>query len=99
MHKGRIIMDDNPDTIKRSLGLPMVEMWSDDARSALNIIKDVDGVRGVSLYGNKLHVALVRTDLIDDIILLLKLSNISIQGHRLILPSIEDIFISRVESL
>lgn len=99
MHRGRIIMDDNPGTIKRSLGLPMVEMWSDDARSALDIIKEMDGVKSASLYGNRLHVALAKTDLIDDIILQLGRSNIGVQGHRQILPSIEDIFISRVEGL
>ena len=32
MHKGKILMDDNPAAIKRSLGIPMVEMWSDDAQ-------------------------------------------------------------------
>ena len=43
MHKGKIIMDDNPSAIKRSLGMPMIEMWSDDARNAVEIIKAVRG--------------------------------------------------------
>ncbi len=60
MHKGKILMDDNPAEIKGSLGIPMIEMWSDEARNAVGIIKDVDGVQSVSLYGNKLHVALAR---------------------------------------
>ncbi|MCX5717601.1 MAG: ABC transporter ATP-binding protein [Nitrospirae bacterium] len=97
MHKGKILMDDNPAAIKRSLGMPMVEMWSDDARNAIEIIKGIDGVQSVSLYGNKLHVAISRSELVDDIIINLSRSGIVIRGHREILPSIEDIFISQVE--
>lgn len=97
MHKGKILMDDNPAAIKRSLGIPMVEMWSDDARNAIDIIKGIDGVQSVSLYGNKLHVAILRSELVDDIIVNLGRSGIVIRGHREILPSIEDIFISQVE--
>lgn len=97
MHKGKILMDDNPAAIKRSLGMPMVEMWSDDARNAVEIIKGINGVQSVSLYGNKLHVAISRSGLVDDIIVNLSRSGIGIRGHREILPSIEDIFIAQVE--
>jgi ABC-2 type transport system ATP-binding protein len=97
MHKGRIIMDDNPGAVKRSLGSPMFEMWSDDARDSIHIIKQIGGVISVSLYGNKLHVALTERKLVDDIIMQLKRAGIEIRGQREILPSIEDIFISQVE--
>ena len=98
MHKGRIIMDDNPGAVKRSLGVPMFEMWSDDARDSVNIIKQIGGVISVSLYGNKLHVALKERKLVDDIIIQLRRAGIEIRGQREILPSIEDIFISQVET-
>lgn len=97
MHRGRIIMDDSPGQIKRSLGMPMVEMWSDDARRAMGILRLIQGVASVSLYGNKLHAALERTELIDDILEELGRSGIVIRGHREVLPSIEDIFIAKVE--
>ena len=90
-------MDDNPAAIKKSLGMPMIEMWSDDAREAVEIIRGIDGVRSVSLYGNKLHVAVSGSELIDKIISEAGRSGIVIRGHREVLPSIEDIFISRVE--
>lgn len=98
MHNGRIIMDDSPGAIKRSLGVPMFEMWSDDARESINIIKQIGGVISVSLYGNKLHVALKDRELVDDIIIQLRRAGIEIKGQREILPSIEDIFISQVEA-
>lgn len=97
MNRGRILMQDNPAAIKRSLGLPMFEMWSDEARKAVEIIKTIEGVRSASLYGNKLHIAVSRSELMDDIVLELGRSGITIRGHREIIPSIEDIFISKVE--
>ncbi|MDA8079881.1 MAG: ABC transporter ATP-binding protein [Nitrospiraceae bacterium] len=97
MHKGKLLMDDNPAAIKRSLGIPMIEMWSDDARNAIEIIRATEGVRSVSLYGNKLHVAISGSELVDDVIANLSRSGIVIRGRREVLPSIEDIFISQVE--
>lgn len=97
MHKGKVLLDDNPATIKRSLGIPMIEMWSDEARDAVGIIRGIKGVHSVSLYGNKLHVAVSGSELVDEIIREAVRSGIVIRGHREILPSIEDIFISRVE--
>jgi ABC-2 type transport system ATP-binding protein len=97
IHKGRALMDDNPAAIKKSLGIPMIEMWSDEAREAVGIIRGISGVQSVSLYGSKLHVAVSGSDLVDEIIREAGRSGIVIRGHREILPSIEDIFISRVE--
>lgn len=97
MHKGSILIEDDPAAMKRSLGDPMIEMWSDDARDAVDVIRAIDGVRSISLYGNKLHIAVDRSGRADDIIAGAARAGIVMRGHREILPSIEDIFISRVE--
>jgi ABC-2 type transport system ATP-binding protein len=97
LHNGKILMEDNPASIKASLGVPMVEMWTDEARNAAGIIRGIEGVKSVSLYGNRLHVAVSEIELVDEIILQAGRSGIVIRGHREILPSIEDIFISQVE--
>lgn len=97
IHKGRILLEDNPAKIKKSLGIPMIEIWSDDARNAMEIIKKTNGVKSVSIYGNKLHFAIERKELIDNIFSNLAQAGIETKGQREILPSIEDIFISMVE--
>lgn len=97
IHKGRILLEDNPANIKKSLGIPMIEIWSDDARNTMEIIKKTNGVKSVSIYGNKLHVAIERKELIDNIFSNLAQAGIETKGQREILPSIEDIFISMVE--
>lgn len=97
IHRGKILLEDNPAKIKKSLGIPMIEIWSDDARNAMEIIKKTNGVKSVSIYGNKLHVAIERKELIDNIFSNLAQAGIETKGQREILPSIEDIFISMVE--
>ncbi len=97
IHKGKIIMEDNPSEIKRSLGIPMIEMWSEDSRTAAEIVRTIDGVKSVGIYGDKLHVALINKEIMDIIIETLQNAGIETKGYRVILPSIEDIFISMVE--
>lgn len=96
IHKGRLLMEDTPDSIKRSLGVPMIEVWSDNARKAAEVMKRCSGVRSVSIYGEKLHVAVKQEEFACDTIRLMHESGIEIKGYREILPSLEDIFIARV---
>lgn len=96
IHKGRLMMKDSPMGIKKSLGLPMVELWSDDARNAVETIRAVEGVRGVSLYGDRLHITLEKKETIDIVNQRLRSKGITVKDRREILPSIEDVFISKV---
>lgn len=98
MHMGKVIMEGSPSAIKRSLGVTMIEMWADEARAAADVIRQMEGVRSVSLYGNKLHVALFRRESLRDLQLGLDRHGIVTQGHREVLPSIEDVFIASVEA-
>lgn len=96
IHKGKILITDTPDKIKKSVGIPTVEMWTDDSRTSAEIIRRSDYVKGVSIYGDKLHIAITKREGIDGIIIRLKNAGIEVKEHREILPSIEDIFISMV---
>ena len=96
IHNGRLLMEDTPDTIKHSLGLPMIEVWTDNARKAAEVMGRCSGVRSVSIYGEKLHVAVKKEEFACDTIRLMHESGIGIKGYREILPSLEDIFIARV---
>src|SRR5512143_2376445 len=58
IHKGKILMEDIPTEIRKSLRTNMIEVWSDNARSALEQVRRIEGVHGVSLYGDRLHVTL-----------------------------------------
>ncbi|HUO77695.1 MAG TPA: ABC transporter ATP-binding protein [Thermodesulfovibrionales bacterium] len=97
IHKGKILMEDIPTEIRKSLRTNMVEVWTDDSRKAADLIRKGEGIRGVSVYGDRLHIALVNKDLLDSIFQTLQEEGIIVRDHREILPSIEDVFISMVE--
>lgn len=97
LHKGTILIEESPLMVKNSLGLPMIEIWSDEARSAQTIARTIAGVKSVSLYGDKLHVTLGQGVSAETIIQALREAGIPIKDHRNILPSLEDVFISMVE--
>ncbi len=97
MHEGKVLMLDRPGAVKQSLGLPMIEVWTGDARSAVDIVRQMPGVRRVSIYGDKLHVAVEDRAAADAMAGQLNAAGIKVKGRRDILPSLEDIFISMVE--
>ncbi len=97
MHKGKILIEDEPKNVKRSLGLPMIEVWLDNARSVVEHVRTVSGVHGVSLYGDRLHIALEKQETSKEVIAELQHRGIAIKDFRAILPSLEDVFIAMVE--
>lgn len=97
IHKGKLLKMDNPGQIKQSPGLSMIEVWTSDSRHSEEIVKKLGGVTSVSMYGDRLHITLIKRDIADLVITHLQENGIEVKDHREILPSIEDIFISMVE--
>jgi len=97
MHNGKILIEDEPKNIRNSLHLPMIEVWSGNARSALEQVRNLGGVHGVSLYGDRLHITLEKKMNAAEVIVRLKHAGIDVKDFREILPSLEDVFISMVE--
>ena len=86
MHKGGILVEDVPGSVKKSAGLPMIEVWSGDARSAREIAGGVSGVKGVSIYGDKLHITLESQEAAEAVIRELKQGPMSRTTGRCCLP-------------
>jgi ABC-2 type transport system ATP-binding protein len=97
MHQGSIMMLDKPAAIKRSLQGVMIEIWTPHAREAAGIVKTLEAVKSVSIYGDKLHVSLGDKEQAHAVHESIAKAGISIQGEREIVPSLEDVFISMVE--
>jgi ABC-2 type transport system ATP-binding protein len=97
MHEGRILTLDEPSAVRKSLGLPVIEVWTGDARMAAEVVKGFAGVKSVSIYGDKLHITLENRDVLNAIIGRLSAEGIVVKGQREILPSLEDVFISIVD--
>jgi len=99
MHKGRIIIDDDPQKVRRSLGAPMVEIWTDQVRKAGDVARAMPDVVGVGMYGDRLHIGLSARETVASVIDGLAREGISVKDYREILPSLEDVFISMVKDI
>ncbi len=97
MHEGRILVEDEPKNVRNSLNLPMIEVWSDSARLAMEPVSRMGGVHSVRLYGDRLHIALEKTTVPAELVARLKSEGVDVRDYREILPSLEDVFISMVE--
>ena len=97
MHNGTILIEGEPKSIRTSLGLSMVEVWPDHARSAVEKVRAMKGVNSVSLYGDRLHIALDKDVMAEDLLDRMKRDQVRINDSRVIIPSLEDVFISMVK--
>jgi ABC-2 type transport system ATP-binding protein len=97
MHGGRVIRQDTPQSIRSSYPLPVFEIWCGDVRRAGDILEGSQGVAGVSVYGDRLHVALRGREAAPQIMERLRNADISVLDQREIMPSLEDVFISLVK--
>jgi ABC-2 type transport system ATP-binding protein len=97
MHKGSILIEDEPKKIRSSLREPMIEVWTENARAAVEPVKTLTGVKAVSLYGDRLHITLASREMARDVIASLEGKGFKVHDHREILPSLEDVFIAMVE--
>lgn len=97
MHKGAILIEDEPKKIRNSLPDPMIEVWADNARSAIERVKKIDTVRSVSLYGDRLHISLADSIEPEAFIVMARDAGLEVRDFRVIMPSLEDVFISMVE--
>ena len=93
MDRGRLLVTDEPDNIRKGFPGIMMEMFTPDPRSARDTAVRIDGVRGVTVYGDRLHVALSDKGLADQTRARMASQGIEITNARFILPSLEDIFI------
>jgi len=97
IHKGAVLIEGEPKTVRNSLNVPMLEVWSDNARQAVEEMQKQSGIRTVSLYGDRLHITIERNVTAAEIADKLKRTGIQVKDLREIVPSLEDVFISMVE--
>ena len=97
MHKGRIMIEDEPNKVRTSLDMPMIEVWSDNARSAEKYLRTLGGINNVSIYGDRLHISVEKKMTASEVVSQLERGGFEVKDFRDVLPSLEDVFISMVE--
>ncbi|HBA53136.1 MAG TPA: multidrug ABC transporter ATP-binding protein [Syntrophorhabdus aromaticivorans] len=97
IHKGSLLMVEEPAGIKEALAVPMIEVFSPNARAAQAVLAVMEDVESVSIYGDRLHIAVKAREAISRVVDALAEQGVVVEGHREILPSLEDVFISLVK--
>jgi ABC-2 type transport system ATP-binding protein len=93
MNEGSLLVTDRPLNIRKSLPLSMIEILTPMARAARDMLGGVAGVPSVTIYGDRLHVAVETDEAAKGVLAELTRGGITVTGTRSILPSLEDVFI------
>ena len=99
MNQGRLLTCDTPERVKASFGRVVVEISCPQPRQALAVLKGSQGISDAQLFGDRLHLVLDQAhpgqeQLVRD----LEARGIAVSDSRTIVPSLEDVFISRISS-
>jgi ABC-2 type transport system ATP-binding protein len=97
IHRGNILMIDEPVRIRKSLDMPMIEIASPNARAAKGIVVAIHGVISVNMYGDRLHIGMTTREVGTKVLEALQTHGVEIEGEREIVPSLEDVFIAKLK--
>ncbi len=97
MNKGKILVCGKPDEIRALFKRKVIEVITDDVRSAFNVLKKVNYLSDVQMFGDRLHVSPINdTEIKSKIIESLDKEKISLINIQKLIPSMEDLFISLI---
>ena len=95
---GRLLALDEPSKLQAASPGAMVEVVAAPARRALEVARARVGEERVQLFGDRLHIQLDAADQYAGIGRALADAGIQVAGWRVIPPSLEDVFIARLDS-
>jgi ABC-2 type transport system ATP-binding protein len=99
MNSGSMMVVDTPMRIKGMMDGTVVELICGDIRTAYRILKEVKAVREVQAFGDRLNLILDDYDTgYRSVEQALKKHDIIIQSSRIVTPSLENVFISLMQS-
>jgi ABC-2 type transport system ATP-binding protein len=99
MNRGRLIALDTPARLRRGLDEPIFELQVDDAPKAVEVLKAAPGVLEAAMFGRALHVTVddARRARLELPTLLAERGHL-VRDLREVVPSLEDVFVSRVRA-
>jgi len=99
MNNGKIMVVDSPKKIKSMMKDVVVELICDDIRQAMKILKEVNEVKEVQAFGDRINVILEDYNKSFPVIENVLMENYTrLQSSRVITPSLENVFISLMQS-
>jgi ABC-2 type transport system ATP-binding protein len=96
MHKGKILLIDTPSELKKQMTGEVIEMKCTDPRLASDSLKSNDSVLSIQTFSDKIHIILKDGANAQNVISSIRSKEVNITDIKKVLPSVEDVFISRL---
>ena len=97
MYRGRLIALNDPDSLKEKMEGILLEIECDHPNRAVALADEFPGVIDAAMHGILLHVIIENEQVERKIARLFKQNGITVNRMEVVLPSLEDVFISMVE--
>ncbi len=97
MYRGQLIALDDPDSLKEQMEGILLEIECDHPNRAVALADELPGVIDAAMHGILVHVVIEDEKIEPKVKKLLKENQIKINRIEIVLPSLEDVFISMVE--
>ena len=101
LHEGQVLALDEPGALRSSLPGTLLEVLVTTPREALRALKGPGGVKHAQVFGDRLHVWSDRTteaEAMADLAGIATRAGVQPAGVRAIVPSLEDVFIAKLDS-
>jgi len=101
LHEGQVLALDEPGALRSSLPGTLLEVLVATPRNALRALKGPGGVKHAQVFGDRLHVWSDRTteaEATADLAGIATRAGVQPAGVRAIVPSLEDVFIAKLDS-
>ena len=101
LHDGRLLALDRPDALRATFPGTLFEVIVGDHRRAPEVLKQIPGVTGVQMFGERAHVVVDRADARAGERLSSRLADagLTVTSVRPLAASLEDVFIARLHQL
>ena len=101
LHEGRVLALDEPGTLRSSLPGTLLEVLVSSPAEALRALKGPGGVKHAQVFGDRLHVWSDRgseAEAAPEFAAVAARADVHPAGVRAIVPSLEDVFIAKLDS-
>ena len=98
MYRSNLIALADPDSLRKSIKDPLVEIDCNSPGKALTVLKEIPGVIEVAMHGALIHVTIEADGVIKRIKKKLQSEGVVVNLIEKILPSLEDVFVSMIKS-
>lgn len=99
MDNGRMLSLDTPANLKKSMKGALIEIVAEPQSAARKLLLTIDLLDNIQVFGSKLHATSINADAaIDEIKQALSASDIRLLNVKQIPPSLEDVFVTTIES-